>query len=784
MQVSNRNCYKTTLSSGHHLQLDFPTERCARIRVSTSEHFPQTTSAILVDPGYSPVPCRQEREQGVLTFSTPDLVVRVDSQTGQLGFTDSSGSVRLKTASTPFSLTSVPVYRTIMDEDSLVLAKTVDGERAMGKVKETVFVRDAFRGEIKFALTDAEALYGLGSHEESHLNLRGTHQYLYQHNLKACVPTLISTNAYGLLFHAECAMEFDDRGPACSLTLDTVDEIDFFFYLGDNADEVIEQYRILTGRASMMPRWLFGYCQSKERYKSQDEIVSVAREFRQRRIPIDLIIQDWHYWPDGWGGKHFDISRYPDPARLCSEIHGLDMKVMISIWPNMMDGKNRPEMIAAGKMLNDHTIYDAFDPAARDLYWKQAEEGIFRHGFDGWWCDSTEPYIADWGGATKPPRDARAKLNIAEFKRHIDAARINAYSLYHSQGICENQLKARPNARVVNLTRSSYAGQQRFGTITWPGDPSASWETLAQNIAALLNFSASGCPWVTMDIGAFFVKSQEQWFWNGQFPDGVDDLGYRELYTRWLQFGAFTPMMRSHGTDTPREPWHFGEAGTPFYDTILKFIELRYHLLPYIYSLAAACHHRHYTLLRPLAFDFPKDRATHAVADQYLFGPALMVCPVIQPMYYRSGSQPIKVAKKTRSVYLPAGSDWCDFWTGQRHQGGQFIEANAELQTMPVFARAGSIVPLAPKLRCTTDLEHCVTEALVFSGADCQFTLYSDDGESNEYLKGAYSSTTLSWDENLRALKTTQQKRHCNEALAIRRVQLNTGYSQFLKTVK
>ncbi|MDQ8179377.1 TIM-barrel domain-containing protein [Pelagicoccus sp. SDUM812005] len=750
----NAQPFKSRLESGYWIQIDFPTAQTARVRVNPSGNFPSTASGILVNPEYQSCNYKKSQQSGIQELSTGSLRLRLDSRDGQIHFFDEKGELRLQTSEQPFRLQPSKVYRTIMDEDSLVLTETVDGERAMGKVKETIFDRDAYSGEIRFQLDANEALYGLGSHEESHLNLRGTHQYLYQHNLKACVPTLVSTKSYGLLFHAECAMEFDDRSDNCTLSLDTVEELDFFFYLGDTPDAVIAQYRILTGRASMMPRWAFGYWQSKERYKTQEEIVSVAREFRNRQIPIDLIVQDWHYWPDGWGGKHFDATRYPDPAKLCSDIHDLDMKVMISIWPNMMDSKNRPEMIAAGKMLNDHTIYNAFDPEARELYWKQAEEGIFQYGFDAWWCDSTEPYIADWEGDQKRDRHQRAALNIAEFKRHIDPAHINAYSLYHSQGIYENQLKSQPNKRVVNLTRSAYAGQQRFGTITWPGDPSANWETLRQNIAALLNFSASGCPWVTMDIGAFFVKSQEQWFWSGDYPEGVDDLGYRELYTRWLQFGAFTPVFRSHGTDTPREPWRFGEPGTPFYDSILKFINLRYRLLPYIYSAAAACHRKHDTLMRPLAFDFSEDEETYSIADQVMFGPSIMACPVTEPMYYRSGSAPVEETTRTRRIYLPAGTDWYDFWTGERFNGGQTIAVDTPIDTIPLFVKAGSIIPIGPELQHTGESPRNEVSILLYPGADTTFDLYQDDGETYAYEEGDFELTELSWDEALQTLSS------------------------------
>ena len=711
-------------------RLDRYTDRIVRVRVTPTDFATESNSEMVV-----------LRPQAV----GQNAVLEVDQDAeGRIVF---SSEERTLLGVSNFSFEAVDVIQTEMDPESLVLKATVDGERVQAKIAKQTVIRRDWKARVYFEWDETEALYGLGMHEEDALNLRGKMQYVYQHNLKASVPMLTSTKGYGLLFNKECAFEFHDDEAGSYMEYDSTDEIDFFFIQGGSLDGVITGYRELTGRVGMMPKWLFGYCQSKERYNTQEELVSVAREFRERKIPIDLIVQDWHYWPDGWGGKHFDAARYPDPKRLCDEIHALDMKVMISIWPNMMDSINRPEMIAAGGMLNDHSVYNAFDPAARDLYWKQTHDGIHRHGFDAWWCDSTEPYIADWSGETSGSSAERAKRNLDEFKLHMDAARVNAYSLYHSKGIYENQRAAAPDKRVVNLTRSAYAGQQRYGTITWPGDPSAKWSTLRQHIPALLNFSASGCPYSTMDIGAFFVRSKEQWFWSGEYEAGCEDLGYRELYTRWFQFGAFLPLFRSHGTDTPREPWRFGEPGTPFYDVLLRFIELRYRLLPYIYSIAGWITQRHYTMVRPLAFDFTNDPQVYDLKDQFMFGPSLMVCPVLEPMYYEAGSKPLAMEDKTRSVYLPEGCDWYDFWTGKKFKGGQHIKADAVLEKIPLFVRAGSIIPLGPCQQFVGEKTSDDLILMIYPGADASFDLYEDEGEGYAYESGAYSITPLTWHD-------------------------------------
>jgi alpha-D-xyloside xylohydrolase len=298
------------------------------------------------------------------------------------------------------------------------------------------------------------------------------------------------------------------------------------------------------------------------------------------------------------------------------------------------------------------------------------------------------------------------------------------------------------------LTRSSYAGQQRYGTITWSGDFAATWETLRHQIADGLNFCVTGSPYWTLDIGAFFVKNKpEFWFWSGDYDQGVEDLGYRELYVRWFQFGAFLPMFRSHGTDTPREIWRFGNPGDPMYDTLVKFLRLRYQLMPYIYSLAGQITHENYTMLRALPFDFRSDPATYDISDQFMFGPALLVNPVTTPMYYGPNSIPLTGAKKTRPVYLPAGSDWYDFWTGKRYAGGQTLSAHADLETMPIYVRAGSIIPLGPDIFYTDEQPQAMVKLRIYPGQDGVFTLYQDEGDNYNYEKGFFATIKLRWED-------------------------------------
>jgi alpha-D-xyloside xylohydrolase len=585
----------------------------------------------------------------------------------------------------------------------------------------------------------------------------------------------------------------------------------------------------------MLPKWAFGYAQSKERYVNAAEMVSVVREYRRRKIPLDLIVLDWKSWPagSGWGQKSFDPVRFPDPETFTNELHKLGARLMISIWPIMTgDCPNQRELLEGGLMLGNQSTYDAFNEEARKVYWEQANRGLFSKGIDAWWCDCTEPFEADWSGAVKPEADARLAINTEQSKRYIDAGYINAYSLLHSKGIYEGQRRVTRDKRVINLTRSSYAGQHRYATITWSGDICATWETLRRSIPEGLNFCAAGEPYWTLDIGGFFIKNDPTlWFWHGDYdagcrgltgpdntePDprdtGCTDPGFHELYTRWLQYAVFLPMFRSHGTDAAREIWRFGDEGNPFYDTIAKYIRLRYQLIPYIYSLAAQVTLNSYTLLRAVALDFSEDEATHNLTDQFLFGSAFMVCPVTNPMYYSRNSQPIggdstgEVASPspvsrseplnsgapphpslslsggeggrrpgegvvhgeggrglttgsllTRPVYLPKGSRWYDFWTEKVYEGGQTINAAAPLETIPLFVRAGAIVPMSPVMQYVDETPDAPYEIRIYDGADGEFFLYEDAGDNYDYEKGIYSLVKLSWNDRKGELVISERK--------------------------
>ena len=698
-----------------------------------------------------------QEEPDCLIFSTAELTIEIDRRSAAFTYRDNNGALLTREpAAGGKTLTPVDVLVSVFD-DSVVTDTdpSADGVRLKAENVAQRVDRQAYQTRLDFEWADGEALYGLGSHEEGMFNLRGHHQYLYQQNMKAVVPVLVSTRGYGIVLDSYSLITFHDDAQGSFLQTDVDDEMDFYFICGPELDQIVHEVRQLTGQAPMLPKWAFGYLQSKERYKSQAELIEIVREYRRRQLPLDAIVLDWMSWTgDLWGQKTLDPERFPDPAQMMDDLHALHARLMVSIWPILRPGgDNWQEMAERGFLLGNQATYDAFQAEARALYWQQARAGLFAHGIDAWWCDCTEPFQADWFGAVKPSPEERMRINTTEAKCYLDPEYINAYSLLHSQGIYKGQRQASADKRVLNLTRSAYLGQQRYGTVTWSGDIVASWETMRRQIAEGLNFCVTGMPYWTMDVGAFFVKRKpDLWFWNGDYDLGVDDLGYRELFVRWFQFATFLPMLRAHGTDTPREIWRFGEPGDATYDSLVKFLNLRYRLLPYIYSLAGWTTQRDYTMLRLLAFDFREDAATYDIADQFMFGPALMVSPVTQPMYFTAGSTPVVDADMTRPVYLPAGTDWYDFWTGERLAGGQTIVAAAGLDVLPVYVRVGSIIPMVAPMQYVDETPNAVVELHVYPGSDGRFQLYEDAGDGYDYETGAFSTIDIEWQDLARRL--------------------------------
>jgi alpha-D-xyloside xylohydrolase len=516
--------------------------------------------------------------------------------------------------------------------------------------------------------------------------------------------------------------------------------IDYYFVYGPSMDDVIAGYRELTGTAPILPKWAYGFWQSRERYQSQDELIATVAEFRKLKIPMDVIVQDWQYWrPGEWGSHEFDTTRFPDPKMAFDKIHSMNAKLMISVWPKFYSlVKNFRELHDSGYIypynLQDSTrdwlgfvsvYYDAYNPHARDLYWKQINKTLVPTGVDAWWMDASEPEVI----SDASPSEMALRMNPNYFGSGTEY--LNAYSMFNSRGIYENQRITKPEARVCILTRSGFAGQQKYAAISWSGDITSRWDVLKAQIPAGLSFSISGLPYWTTDIGAFSVD----------YPGGNENQEYKELFTRWYQFGTFCPIFRVHGSNTPREMWHFGDESDPAFATQLVFDKLRYRMLPYIYSLASEVCQHHYTIMRPLVMDFPEDKVGWNIQDEYMFGPAFLVNPVTEK------------GAVDRPVYLPVCAGWYDFWYGHFLKAGNSISASAPLHTLPLFIRAGSILPLGPDLQYTSEKPADTIRLLVYTGAPASFELYEDEGINYNYEKGEFSRIPIQWDEDMQTLE-------------------------------
>lgn len=518
--------------------------------------------------------------------------------------------------------------------------------------------------------------------------------------------------------------------------------VDYYFVAGDNLDQVIAGYRAITGKATMLPRWAYGFWQSRERYKTQAEILDTARRYRELGLPIDNIVEDWSYWPeDAWGSHDFDAARFPDPKGMLDQLHAMHMQLMISVWPKFYPStKNYQELDAKGYIYRRNvekgeldwigkgylnSFYDPYAKEARQIYWRQIHDKLGVLGMDGWWLDASEP-------------DIHSNLDIAERKLRMGptalgpgAAFFNSYPLMHTTGVYQGSRVNNPDRRVFILTRSAFAGQQRNAAATWSGDVVSRWSNLHDQISAGINFSMSGIPNWTTDIGGFALEKR----YETTTPTAADLAEWRELNLRWFQFGTFSPLFRSHGQFPYREIYNLASPGTPMYEALAYYDRLRYRLMPYIYTLAGDTYWKDSSIMRGLPMDFPGDANVRNINDEYLFGPAFLVAPVTE---YRATS---------RQVYLPAGTAWYDFHSGQRHDGGTTITADAPPERMPLFVRAGSIVPTGPAIQYTGQLPDAPITLLIYSGDNGQFSLYEDEGTNYGYEKGHYSRIPFSYDE-------------------------------------
>jgi alpha-D-xyloside xylohydrolase len=528
--------------------------------------------------------------------------------------------------------------------------------------------------------------------------------------------------------------------------------IDYYFIQGNTADQVISGYRLLTGKAQVTPKWSMGYWQSRERYRTQDELLATLRAFRQRRIPIDNIVQDWSYWKeDAWGSHEGDPQRFPDLKAMVKEVHDSSARIVLSVWPKFYPTTDHyKEFDAHGWMfrraIHDSirdwigkgylgSFYDAYQPQARQLFWKQMEEHLFSKGFDAWWMDASEPDIQ-----SNASMEYRKQL-MNPTALGTSTEYFNVYGLMNAKAIYEGQRGTGSRQRVFLLTRSGFAGSQRYAACIWSGDIGTRWEDLKAQIPAGMNFSIAGNPYWTMDDGGFCVEKRYE-----RAKEGSADLDeWRELNVRWHQFGCFAPIFRSHGQFPYREPWNIAPETHPAYGTLIWYNQLRYRLMPYLYSLAGMCHFGDYTLMRPLMMDFPDDARVLNVGDQYLLGPQLLVCPVYT---YQA---------RSRNVYFPKGSLWYSLYDGSLQQGGGARAVDAPYQRMPVFVRAGSLLPVGKPIQSTAEKQTDLT-LYVYGGADGTFTLYEDEGTDYGYENGAYATITFAWNESTKTLSISERK--------------------------
>jgi alpha-D-xyloside xylohydrolase len=704
-------------------------ENTFRVIISPSDELSGPDSLVAIaEPTESGVQLTTEGEISRLTSAAGS--VSVNSSNGEIVVLNAAGDVILKT----------PELGSFRFDSSFI-----EGETGMRVIQ-------------RFILGD-EAVYGLGQfYDDSTMNWRGKTRALVQGNHHAINPTIVSTNGWGIYWDNYSKTIFRDGHDGMSFSSEVADQIDFYVFLGDDIDALISAYRNLTGTAPMFPRWAFGYFQSKQRYMSDEDLLFHARKFRELEIPIDVIVQDWQYWGDdrgNWSSMEFDASKFADPQATIDEIHNeLNLQLLISIWPILGDKSELFAEMDKNGWLSDGEVswiegaklYDAFQPEARELYWKYIRDGLMKYGIDALWMDATEPERAFTTDreATEPDIKKWGPTYLGSRSRYL-----NPYSLMTNEGVYNGWRRDIDDKRVVILTRSAFAGQQRTGAITWSGDIFATWEVLHDQIAAGLNYSLSGLPYWTFDIGGFFVDDGPFGLFDGFKGD------YGELYVRWFEMGAFLPVFRSHGDHRPREPWQFGAEGDVYYDTLIKYLNLRYRLLPYIYSWSWKVTSENSTMLRALSMDFAADRQTWNINDQFMLGSDLLVAPVYTPT---TQGDPKDGGTSNRVVYLPAGVDWTNFWTGETLEGGQTIDMEIDVATIPLFVRSGAIIPMGPFVQYSTENLDGPLEIRIYPGNDGRFTVYEDANDGYGYENGEHATITIDWDDANRTLTVSDRE--------------------------
>jgi len=856
--------------------------KTVRVNTTLGENFWRHPS-IVVTGKPATVPFKTRDGAASLTLESKSLQIVIDKTTGALTFKDAQGKVYTQ--------------------------EKQSAPQALKKIE--VSGAPSYEAQNTLTLKPGEGIYGFGFVGEGEVNRRNKDLLLVQTNVGIVIPVMMSTERYGILWDTYSKMRFKDNADGATLWAESAPGgVDYYFMAGDSMDEVVTGYRALTGQAPMYPKQAFGLFMSKERYQTQARLLEVAETFRQERFPLDYIVQDWQYWgsdTDGtWSGMTWNRERFPDPKGAIQRLHGMNLKLMVSIWPSVGNDTALAHELDRAKLRFEPLhwiskkarIYDAFSPEGRKIYFKHVKQGLLDAGVDALWMDGTEVEVGTAAhNAADNERDIKSLGNnaLGDFTRYL-----NPYSLMTTQGTYDGQ-RATSNQRVFTLTRSAWAGAQRTAAASWSGDTRASWKTLGEQINGGVNVTITGTPYWTQDTAGFFVP--------GDFPGGDKNPAYRELYARWLQYAAFNPIMRIHGTDVEREPYLFKQSDPQMYKALRDAVDLRYRLLPYTYSLGWKVTRDGYTLMRALPMDFPDDRAVHNINDAFLFGPSFLVHPVTRPMYrfqappaatipatalrtpdgkpglagqyfegrnfetpkgkttdtaidflwpappladipaglssldhfsarwngsivapedgeyelgvegddgyrlfldgklvvedwnnggkryksvkttlkrgqslpvaieyyqatserslrlaWRTPSQQAALASTPANVdttmrtYLPAGTDWYDFWTQERFKGGTTVAKDVPLDVFPLYVRAGSIVPMGPVVQYATERPDAPYEIRIYPGADGKFTVYEDDNETYNYEKGQYATYELRWNDAAKTLSVSARK--------------------------
>ena len=719
---------------------------------------------------------REVTDTSMSVIASPEKVAlsyRLSGNNLKVGSADMSAVLNLKTGELQFTR---PDGKTLLRESGNAELTPVmnAGEPAL-RVKQS------------FVLDKDEPIYGLGNLEHGNLSQRGVDRTLMPGNVEDGIPVFQSAKGYGVIWDNYSPTQFKDTPALTSFDSQVGEGVDYYFMYGGDSDGVTAQIRALTGDVPMLPLWTYGYWQSRERYKSQKEITDVVHMYRELGIPLDGIIQDWQYWGENylWNAMEFMNPEFRNPKAMMDDIHKNNAHVIISIWSSFgPQTKPYRELAEKGHLFNISTwpqsgishiwpprmdypsgvrVYDAYSPEARDIYWKNLKR-LHDFGMDGWWMDSTEP---DHFDVTEADFDTPTALGPWRKVR-------NAYPLMTVGGVYDHQRAVDDSKRVFILTRSGYTGQQRYGSNVWTGDVTSTWTNLRNQVPAALNFSMTGNPHVNSDIGGFFCG-----MYNTADGPAYLNPAYRELYVRWLQYGLFSPMMRSHGTDAYREIYYFGKEGEPVYDAIADAIRLRYRLLPYIYSTSWQVSKNRSSFMRPLVMDFPDDRAGLNRADEFMFGKELLAAPILEAKYTREKSSDRDentgwdkkqdntsamtdvidfTVMKDAEVYLPKGCKWYDFNSGRVYQGGRTIVIPSNIGTIPLYVKSGSILPLGPDVQYAAEKPWDNLEIRVYPGQDGEFVFYEDEGDNYNYEKGKYSTIRFNWNEKTRTLTVGERQ--------------------------